>query len=262
MDNVVDERDYKLLEQDKYTFSVLTRILGFDCKLLLTDHERIIICFSCEPYPVWIWTSDDASESEMEKAYSLAKENNLLDGKHRFNLKYSLAEYFIKRAKMDKINLSIETNMFAYDCVSPIAPTTADGELHKCTKDDIDLLVDFFDMFHNSVGIDKLSREEYRVKAENLVKDEALYLWKNSDGIFTSSCSLNFVQDMATISMVFTRDEFRRKRYAENLVYKVTKIARDKCFVPMLYTDADYAASNACYEKIGYILKGKLCTIG
>ena len=33
-------------------------------------------------------------------------------------------------------------------------------------------------------------------------------------------------------------------------------------YVPMLYTDADYVASNACYEKIGYILRGKLCTIG
>lgn len=32
--------------------------------------------------------------------------------------------------------------------------------------------------------------------------------------------------------------------------------------MPMLYTDADYAASNACCEKIGYMLKGKLCTIG
>ena len=45
-------------------------------------------------------------------------------------------------------------------------------------------------------------------------------------------------------------------------MYQVTRIARDKGFVPMLYTDADYAASNTCYEKIGYILKGKLCTIG
>lgn len=26
----------------------------------------------------------------------------------------------------------------------------------------------------------------------------------------------------------------------------------------MLYTDADYVASNACYEKIGYVLRGKV----
>ena len=38
-------------------------------------------------------------------------------------------------------------------------------------------------------------------------------------------------------------------------------IAKEADYVPMLYTDADYIASNACYEKIGYMLRGKLCTL-
>ena len=38
--------------------------------------------------------------------------------------------------------------------------------------------------------------------------------------------------------------------------------AKEEGYIPMLYTDADYEASNACYEKIGYVLRGKLCTIG
>ena len=46
------------------------------------------------------------------------------------------------------------------------------------------------------------------------------------------------------------------------LVYQVTKVAQDAGYTPMLYTNADYVASNACYEKIGYVLRGKLCTIG
>ena len=29
----------------------------------------------------------------------------------------------------------------------------------------------------------------------------------------------------------------------------------------MLYTNADYAASNACYRKLGYVLRGKLCSV-
>ena len=33
MDTYVDERDYKLLEADKYTFFVLKRIMGGECKL-------------------------------------------------------------------------------------------------------------------------------------------------------------------------------------------------------------------------------------
>ena len=42
----------------------------------------------------------------------------------------------------------------------------------------------------------------------------------------------------------------------------VREMAEAEGCLPMLYTDADYAASNACYEKIGYILRGKLCSIG
>ena len=67
---------------------------------------------------------------------------------------------------------------------------------------------------------------------------------------------------MIYVGLVFTRHEFRRKHYAQNLVYQVTRLAMSEGYVPMLYTDADYAASNACYEKIGYVLRGKLCTIG
>lgn len=262
MDNFVNEKDYCLINKDKYTFSVLTRIIGGKCELLLTDHENIILCLSQDPYPVWIWTEDNASDEVMEKAFLLALENSFLDGKHRFNLKYPLAEYFIERAHKEGIDLSIETNMFAYDCPSPIPPADyADGEFHMCTTDDLDTLVDFFDDFHNAVEIDKLTRDEYRVKAEEGVKYGSLYLWKNSDGVYTSSCSWHPVREMATVGLVYTRKEHRRKHYAENLVYQVTKLAGDAGYLPMLYTDADYVASNACYEKIGYILRGKLCTI-
>lgn len=52
MDHFVDDRDYKLLDHDKYTFFVLKRILGGECAIKLSDHEKLIFCFSGEPYPV------------------------------------------------------------------------------------------------------------------------------------------------------------------------------------------------------------------
>ena len=67
---------------------------------------------------------------------------------------------------------------------------------------------------------------------------------------------------MACPGLVYTREEYRRRHYAENLVYAVTKTAKDAGYTPTLYTDADYAASNACYKKIGYKLKGTLRTVG
>ena len=269
MDKFVDERDYKLLGNDKYTFFVLKRLLGIDCRVLLTDHERLIICHSANPFPVWVWTPDDASEEELEKAYDLINEVLPIDEGYTYNLKYDLAEYFIKKAGEAGNKMSIMTNMFAYDCPEPIEPhKNAGGELHKCTEQDIDELVEFMDMFHNELDIDKESLEVYRAKAEEGVKYGNLYFWKNEEGRSVASCHWrpegvpNAEDSMACIGLVYTREEARRKHYAENLVYRVTRITKEAGYLPMLYTDADYTASNACYEKIGYILRGKLCTVG
>ena len=262
-DTYVDERDYKLLETDKYTFFVLKRIMGGACKLLLSDHERLILCFTGQPFPVWIWTADDASEEEMEQAYRLAKENDLLDGKHHFNIKYSLAEYFIRRAAEDGSELKIITNMFAYDCLDPVRPDTeADGGIYRCEMKDLDELVDFLDSFHKELSIDQKDISGYREDAVEFIQTGNMYLWKDAQGYSVASCKYAPTGDMASINLVFTRPAYRRKHYAENLVYQVTMKVKEAGYVPMLYTDADYVASNACYEKIGYVLRGKLCTIG
>ena len=263
MDSFANENDYMLLDNDKYTFFVLKRLLGGENKLLLSDHKRLIICFSCEPYPVWIWNADELAEEELERAYGICKEHNLLDGKHRFNLKYELAEYFIERAASEEIKFTIETNMFAYDNPKPIAPDAAcEGELYQCMTGDIDELVEFMDMFHTDVNMDRQTLEEYRKKASQGVENGSLYFWKDASGKRVASCNWSQNGDLAAIGLVYTRREERRKHYAENLVYQVTMIAKNAGFMPMLYTDADYVASNACYEKIGYVLRGKLCTIG
>ena len=129
-------------------------------------------------------------------------------------------------------------------------------------QDDLDELVDFFEMFRDAVEIDKESREQYRIEAADSIRSGNTYFWKNASGKSVASCGWHPVNDMASIGLVYTRKEERRKHYAEHLVYQVTVIAKNAGYIPMLYTDADYAASNACYEKIGYVLRGKLCTIG
>ena len=63
--------------------------------MLLSDHENLIICYTGEPYPVWIWTADGSPTEIMEKAYRLAAENGFVNNGQRFNGKYDLAEYMI-----------------------------------------------------------------------------------------------------------------------------------------------------------------------
>lgn len=275
MDNFVDERDFKLLEKDKYTFFVMRRILETECALILSDHEKILLCHSSEPYPVWIWTKDNASEEDMKAVFKLAEENGFLDGAHTLNMKYDLADYFIQKSgeKMTDTKgkvptakkLSITINMLAYDCPKPIPPAPseiADGKIYQCQKEDVDELVKIRQQFQKQTGTAALSSEEYRYKSEEVINKGTMFFWKNADGKNVASCSFGPTGELASLGLVYTYPEYRRHHYAQNLVYGVTKIAEKAGYLPMLYTDADYVASNACYEKIGYIMRGKLCTIG
>lgn len=152
--------------------------------------------------------------------------------------------------------------MFAYDNPAPIAPNiTCDGALHQCVESDVDELVEFMDLFHHAIDADYQTEEEYYEKAKEGIKYGSFFFWKNAQGRNVASCHWHPNDGMAAVGLVYTREEARRKHYAEHLVYQVSMIAKNAGFMPMLYTDADYVASNACYEKIGYILRGKLCTI-
>ena len=262
MDSFADERDYRLLENDKYTFFVLGRIMGGKCRFLLTDHERMIICHSDNPYPVWIWTPDDATENEKEFIYKVINEEFSRGKGYTFNIKYDLAEFFINKAKPEGMDYFIKMNMFAYDCPEPVKPdSTVDGKIHECTMDDVDEIVKIYNLFSKETGIDKQSVEDYRDKAEYSVKNKNLFFWENDAGRHVASCAYRPNGKLASLGLVFTIMKYRRKHYAENLVYLVTKKAQDEGYMPMLYTNADYVASNACYEKIGYKLRGKLCTL-
>lgn len=262
MDKFVDERDYSLLDRDKYTFFVMRQVMGGECKLLLSDHEKLVLCYTCTPYPVWIWTPDDSSAEDLERTYSLLKENSLLDGEHRFSVKYELAEYLIKRSSEEGRDMTISINMLAYDCPEPIKPAeVSNGGIYRCEAGDADELTGFIEMFHNEIGIDQKSVEEYRADAESFIDTGKVYFWKDEQGHNTASCKYSPEGSLASINLVYTRPEYRRKHYAENLVYEVSMIAKEAGYLPMLYTDANYAASNACYQKIGFIPRGRICTI-
>ena len=123
------------------------------------------------------------------------------------------------------------------------------------------MLLEFSEMFHVETGIDRSDVSEYRAYAEESIADGKTFFWKNGEGTNVACCKYRTNGDMASIGLVYTRPEHRRNHYASNLVYRVTTVAKEEGFIPMLYTDADYAPSNACYEKIGYTLRGKLCTV-
>ena len=262
MDTFVNENDFLLLSRDRYTFEVLTRILKGKCDLVLTNHENIIFCHSESQYPIWIWTPDDAADEVKEAAWELVCLHRPFTKGFRFNLKYELAEYFIAKAAESGMTVGISTNMYAYDCPSPIRPDiAADGELYCCTADDAEEAAATMPYFYTEIGSEAPPPEFCIEKAKSYIAENSFFFWKNSSGKTVACCSYNVSDNVASIHGVFTFPDERRRHYAQSMVYQVTQKVSEMGYMPMLYTDADYRASNSCYEKIGYILRGKLCTV-
>ena len=178
-------------------------------------------------------------------------------------MKHAFAKFLIERAKQDGTEISIALELLTYECLTPIKPLkNAKGSLHKCTDKDEFELARLIGMFHDEVGIDQKNKGEHVTDAQLLINEGNTYFWKDDAGNNVACCRYTPRDDeLACIGLVFTQPEQRRKHYAENLVYSVTNIARNEGFIPILYTNADYPASNECYKKIGYKVKGKLCMV-
>ena len=94
-----------------------------------------------------------------------------------------------------------------------------------------------------------------------MLGEKALFAWRKDSGEIVSLTARGDQPPYSKITSVYTLPQHRRKGYAINLVYAVTETILADGLIPILYTDAGYAASNACYQKIGYQQVGSLCSI-
>lgn len=265
-ENVVDTG---LFAWDELTFAVLKAIVNNKCTLVMTDHDRFVICYSSEPFPVWLWTAADITEAEKEEIWELCRREDILpgvSGKYNitcYNISYEMAEFFRKKAKEESIPMDITMNMLVYECFEPKKPLRqAGGNKVNMLEGDLDDVTQFIWQFKQDIGTDIEELPACREKAKDLIGKENFFLWKNGEGKNVAMCNYKVEGDLARVGLVFCKHDERRKGYAENLVYEVTKLVKDKGYRPILYTNADYAASNGCYMKVGYEKKGSLCSIG
>ncbi len=253
---------FRVPEGDRFTFSVLTRILGRECRLTVTDGNRLMICHSASPYPVWVWTPDDMTPEEQETAYLAMKTHFSGKGTVRWNVKHEFGEFLKKRGQRDGIPFATEIHMMAYNCPRVTPPQgICPGKLRVAEEGDIPLLVDYMDGFHREIGQDEKDRDAYWEKANALVRGSNLYVWETEAGI-VSMCACQDTKEGTThVSLVYTHPHHRRRGYAIHMMSQVTEGILARGLLPTLYTDRSYRASNACYTAIGYTPCGVLCTL-
>ena len=143
-----------------------------------------------------------------------------------------------------------------YVCKSVVLPQKTDGNLYKPTKEDIKLLSDYWYYAHIEMeGVTPITKEISTENVERLLSSNKIYCWKNKNNIIVSICYYKIIENKEELCGVYTHPKYRRKNYASNLVYNITKELLDKNFIPFLYTNYDYKPSNKTYINVGYELK-------
>lgn len=251
----------QLLEKDAILYSVLIKILQGDCAHIFTDFENVIVCHSVWPYPVWVWCGDMENEESVKAIAECIKQSLPLEEGYTHILSRALLEklrerdaYFCEaREKMGLLSYRLdELKQIHSPC---------EGAMSLVLAEDIPELVGVWhDMHMEMEGLDH-SPEHCEKTMRRMVSDQSLFSWRIGNGKIVALTGRGDQSPYSKITSVYTLPEHRRKGYAIHLVRSVTEIMLRDGYVPILYTDAGYAASNACYQKIGYRLVGQLTSI-
>lgn len=247
---------------DAISFSVLTNIIQGNCAHTFTDHENVILCHSTPPYPVWVWCKDISRTEDVAVIAACIRENFPAEQGYRWNMTYALFEA-LQTLDSYFAELSTQMGLLSYrmDAILPVThPCTGYADIAKA--DEIDLLCKLWhDACLEMEGFDH-NEEFCRARVMEYLEKEKLFVWRNDAREITAITSRRDTAPFSKIATVYTLPQHRRKGYAMNLVHAVSATMIKDGFTPILYTDANYAASNACYQKIGYKQVGALCCAG
>ena len=251
---------FALPDDDTITFFVLVRILNGPCAHIHTDGKNIMICLSDRIYPVWIWCRDEDDTEAIAAIAKCLKTHFPLNEGYRYNLSYGMFER-LRRADDAFGQMKIAINMLSYrlDELLP-ASHPCDGHMEAASMANLDTLAPHLqaavmEMEHVERPLDSL-----KASLEEKIASGQQFVWYDGDGKLAAMASYRVDGCYGGVSGVYTLPTHRRHGYAMNLVHGVTARVLERGLTPILYTDADYAASNACYQKIGYRQVGSLCT--
>lgn len=249
-----------LLLNDKLTFSVLVSILSYPCQKIITDKKHFIICYSCSPFPVWVWTLDNTPNEVYEQVCDIINMEFDKKDKFFFNVKYEFFQYLKNHDKMN--DWFVSTNMLTYDCPHPIPPKKqAEGSLTVATMEDFEITRMLIRGVFDATSEKRITEKECDDITKSRIVSGNLYLWKSNTGNAVAMSYVDYGFEFGKVTLVYTNPSERRKGYASRIVYEVSCLIADKGLMPILYTDGDYDASNECYKGIGYIERGCLYSI-
>ena len=253
-----------LLERDRYAFAVLGNILRGDfgpVSKIVTDHARLILCYTCPPFPGWVWIPEDADEAEMECAWALIQAELPPEAGYRVNMRPALAAYIF--GKPEGAALRVDMQLDAYGCEMVVPPHKgAPGDYYAVGMGELEEAVDWLFAMKQETGLDPMPLEACREEMRGFIERKRLFMWKLPDGQNAAMCAVTENGNLGYIGHVYTPKAHRRQGFAAGLVYHVTRAMLAQGMKPALCVVSTNTAAAACYARLGYRIRGSFCTIG
>jgi len=131
-----------------------------------------------------------------------------------------------------------------------VAPRPAEGSARIATQDDLDLVVDWFDLFVREVG--GIGPGDLRRILTVRIAAGRVLLWVTAGEIVSFLGHSPVLAGHARIGPVYTPPEHRGRGYASNLAAAASDALLALDAVPTLFTDLANPTSNSIYQTIGY----------
>jgi len=253
-----------LLEGDRYAFAVMGNILSGDfgpVSRIVTDGARLILCYTCPPFPGWIWLPEDADEAEMARAWALIQRELPMEEGYRVNMRPALAAYILSRPEGAELRMDMQLD--AYSCERVLSPEkVAAGDYFAVGMEALDGASDWLYAMKQETGLDPMPLEGCREEMQGFIARKRLFVWKKPDGEAVAMCAVTQNGELGYIGHVYTPEAHRRQGYAISLVYHVTRAMLAQGMQPALCVVSTNRAAAACYEQLGYRIRGSFCTVG
>ena len=253
--------DLAELLKDNITFSVLHRILQSECTDIFHNNKSVIICYSNPPYPIWIWCKDANDEGNISSIAECVKTNFPLEKDYNIIMSYDVLEQLKRHdSYFDNVTVKMELLSYQLNSLNKI-DYFCDGQASLAEYDDLDVISYMIkDMCYEMEELD-FDIEECKERARKSINLNQMYTWKNQNNEIVALTSKKIDGQYGSIASVYTLPQARRKGYAINLVYTISKELLSENFIPILYTNGSYTPSNECYKKIGFEQVGRICNI-
>jgi len=244
--------------KDKYKFNIILKNLNSPTLEMYSDEEDYIVCRGAKHFPTWIWTKDEFDKNKINEIETLMEMYLTEEQKNKFTCKKELYNLLVERGNI-KVNLEDYFEMGFLICQQTKKPKDCDGSVYIPTMNNLEILTQYFYDSNNEMGgVENITMEDARNEVIENIKSGNFYVLKNSDEKIVCMAGYSVVENQAKIGAVFTPKEERGKGYAANLIYHMTNELLKNGYIPLLYTDYNYIASNKAYVNAGYENQGIL----